>query len=71
MQICNVCRSRFSYEEFNEFLSSIKQLNAHRQAKELQEKQKSEFHPKIYSCNTHVPPNCGDWVFASPASPAS
>jgi hypothetical protein len=25
----------------------------------------SMFHPKIYTCNTHVPPNCGDWVFSS------
>jgi hypothetical protein len=60
-------RSRFSYEQFSEFLTSIKELNSHRQAKELIARQMVVFHPIIYSCNTHVPPNSRDWIFAMPS----
>ncbi|KAG0576125.1 hypothetical protein KC19_5G057800 [Ceratodon purpureus] len=64
-QFFRQARTRLTYEQFSEFLNNVKDLNAHRREKELKAAQFSFFHPKIYSCNTHVPPNCGDWVITS------
>ncbi|KAG0572982.1 hypothetical protein KC19_VG138800 [Ceratodon purpureus] len=53
-------RNRLSYEQFSEFLTNVKELNAHRQTREMYSL--TACHPKDFSCNMHTPPHCGDWA---------